>query len=168
MASLYYQPWMQLLVISLYIAGSYILLLNFMINITVLYSPPVVGSMLLFFSDGGVSCIIGSFTGCLRRQFLGLGSFASTFLFSEFLTGHFLSSLVPYSNSPIYGSLAIITYFVYEAYMQKCLVVSGLYLISMSYYNFWKSDFNLFFSEMLANTRLPKMQRWLRSWRWPM
>ncbi len=107
-----------------------------MIDITVLCSPFNMTSMLSFSLAGAASYTTSSLTRRFCKRPLSFGSPTGTFLFSEVSTGHFLSSLTPYSDLSRYGLLAIMTYFICGAQIRMCLVVLGLYPISMPYHTF--------------------------------
>lgn len=80
---------MKLLVDFLYVAGLCILLLDSMIDITVLCSSPAVVSILSFSLSDVTSYIISFSTRRFCGQLLGLGSLASVFSLARFWLANF-------------------------------------------------------------------------------
>ena len=157
MASRQRRPWIGSLTAALYNVGSWILLLDSVIDIAT-------SSTSLRWSSTGV---VISIAICFCGLFLGLGSPAGAFFFDLVAVskGHLLSSLAPCSGSSMYGSLAMTTCLVCGAQTRKCFIVSGLYPMRMPCQTLWWSDFDLFSSEMLHKARLPNMRTCWRSYR---
>ncbi len=153
------RPWIGSSTASSYNVGSWVLLLDSVIDIatsstSLRWSFPSVGSQGVGFPGVGSPGVglgfVTSVAMCFCGLSLGLGSPAGAFLFDEgaVSNGHLLNSLAPCSDSSMYGSLAIIT----------CFVVSGLYSMRMPCQTLWQSDFDLFSFGILHKARLPNIQ----------
>ncbi len=128
-------------VTSLYDAGSYILLLYLVIDIAISGQSLMGVSAGLLISSKFVALakVVGaSVVVILRGLPLDHGFSAGAIFFDRIdaFKSHSINNFARCSDLSIYGSLAIITYFVCGAQIRKCFAILGLYSISISFQTF--------------------------------
>lgn len=138
MASHHLLPCTRSFVTSIYDVGSYILLLYLVIDIAVSVQSLIGVSAGLSISNKFVTLaeVVEAFIVVILRGLpLDCGSPTGVFLFGriDVSKSHSINNFAPCSDLSIYGSLAIITCFVYGAQTQKCFAILGLYPMSISF-----------------------------------